>query len=273
MRVGEKTHHLLSDYLRALKKGEQTEEAIQAHKDRVVAEMRKEFELSKTRDYASYDRDHKFWLSEHYYGEDIDDKLEESIQKVLHNLDVFLASDRNENVQHYFQTAKTVYVENPREKDFEGMKLNLSSIQELRPVNVMAAPDFGVIISDNKYLIIDRKTGQEKLDTDGVSEQLKIYALKLLLKSNIDIEKVDIEAYEIYLPSLHQRGGKIGKEDIDHIIQKLKDDVDYQKQFLVDGDIIRNQAMSPDNFPRTKSEKKCASCTFRKVCEDLKAFE
>jgi hypothetical protein len=192
---------------------------------------------------------------------------------VLHNLDVFLASDRNENVQHYFQTAKTVYVENPREKDFEGMKLNLSSIQELRPVNVMAAPDFGVIISDNKYLIIDRKTGQEKLDTDGVSEQLKIYALKLLLKSNIDIEKVDIEAYEIYLPSLHQRGGKIGKEDIDHIIQKLKDDVDYQKQFLVDGDIIRNQAMSPDNFPRTKSEKKCASCTFKKVCEDMKAFE
>lgn len=273
MRVGEKTHHLLSDYLRALKKWPLDAEAIQKFKDRVIDEMRKEFQISKTRDYTSYDRDHKFWLSEHYYGEDIDDKLEEAIEKVVHNLDVFLASDRNQKVQHYFATAKTVYVENPREKDFEGMKLNLSSIPELRPVNVMAAPDFGVIIADNKYLIIDRKTGQEKLDTDGVSEQLKIYALKLLLKSNIDIAKVDIEAYEIYLPSLHQRGGKIEKDDIDHIIQKLKEDVEYQKQFLVDGDIIRNQAMSPDNFPRTKSEKKCASCTFRKVCEDLKSFE
>ena len=273
MRVGEKTHHLLSDYLRALKKWEQNEEAIQGFKDRVIDEMRKEFEVSKSRDYTSYDRDHKFGLSEHYYGEDIDDKLEEAIQKVVHNLDVFLESDRNQKVQHYFKTAKTVYVENPREKDFEWMKLNLYTIPELRAVNVMAAPDFGVVISDNKYLIIDRKTGQEKMDSDGISEQLKIYALKMLLKSNIKIEDVDIVAYEVYLPSLHQIGGKIEKSDIDYIIQKLKDDISFQKQFLEDSDIIRNQPLSHDNFPRTNSAKKCVTCTFRKVCEDLKNFE
>ncbi len=273
MRIGEKTHHLLSDYLRALKKWPQDEEAIQKLKDRVMDEMKKEFEASKTRDYTSYDRDNKFGLSEHYYGENVDDKFEEAMKKVLHNLDVFIESERNEKVQHYFKTAKSVYVENPREKDFEWMKLNLYSIPELKSVNVMAAPDFGVVLSDNKYLIIDRKTGQEKMDTDWISEQLKIYALKLLLKSNLDIEKTDIEAYEVYLPSLHQIGGKIEKADIDHILSKLKEDVEFQKQFLVDGDIIKNEPLSPDNFPRTKSWKKCASCTFRKVCEDLKAFE
>ncbi|HMS90826.1 MAG TPA: PD-(D/E)XK nuclease family protein, partial [Candidatus Absconditabacterales bacterium] len=195
MRVGEKTHHLLSDYLKALKKGPLEEASIQAFKDRVVNEMRKDFEISKTRDYTSYDRNQKFGLSEHYYGQNIDEKLEETIEKVLHNFDVFLESERNQKVQHYFTTAKTVFVENPREKDFDGMKLNLSSIPELKPVNVMAAPDFGVVISDNKYLIIDRKTGQEKMDTENISEQLKIYALKLLLKSNIDIQNVDIEVY------------------------------------------------------------------------------
>jgi hypothetical protein len=84
----------------------------------------------------------------------------------VNNFDVFVASDRNEKVQHYFKTAKTVFVEKPREKDFESMKLNLSSIPELRAVNVMAAPDFGIVISDNKYLIIDWKTGQEKMDSD-----------------------------------------------------------------------------------------------------------
>ncbi|MFA6256324.1 MAG: PD-(D/E)XK nuclease family protein [Candidatus Absconditabacterales bacterium] len=273
MRVGEKTHHLLSDYLRALKKGKQDEEAIQSHKDRVIDEMKKEFEASKSRDYTSYDRDNKFGLSEHYYGENVDEKFEQAMKKVLHNLDVFLESEWNEKVQHYFKTAKSVYVENPREKDFEGMKLNLYSIPELKNVNVMAAPDFGVVISDNKYLIIDRKTGQEKMDTDTVSEQLKIYALKLLLKSHVDIQKVDIEAYEIYLPSLHQIGGKIEKADIDHIIKKLEEDVEFQKQYLVDGDIVKNQPLSLDNFPRTKSAKKCATCSFRKVCEDLKAFE
>lgn len=239
--------------------------------------MRDEFTISKNRDYNSYDKDNKFGLSEHYYGEDLgddaDDKLEKAIQKVVHNLDVFLQSDRNETVQHYFNTAKKVFVEKPRQKDFESMKLNLSSIPELRNLNVMAAPDFGVVFSDNKYLIIDWKSGQEKMDSDGVSEQLKIYALKTLLKSRTDLDHIDIEGYEVYLPSLNKIGGKITKVDIDNIIQKLKDDMEYQKQFIIDGDIVKNEPLTHDHFPRTTSAKKCASCTFRKVCGELKNFE
>ena len=153
------------------------------------------------------------------------------------------------------------------------MKLNLYSIPELRNLNVMAAPDFGVVFSDNKYLIIDRKTGQEKMDTDSTSDQLKIYALKTLLKSRINIDDVEIEGYEVYLPSLHEIGGKIEKTDIDYIIKKLKDDMEYQRQFIVDGDIVKNEPLPHAKFPRVKSEKKCASCTFRKVCADLKNFE
>ena len=60
MRVGEKTHHLLSDYLNALKQGKVEAENTQQFKDLIIDEMRKEFEASKTRDYTSYDRDHKF---------------------------------------------------------------------------------------------------------------------------------------------------------------------------------------------------------------------
>lgn len=191
----------------------------------------------------------------------------------MHNLDVFLQSDRNEKVQHYFTTAKTVFVEHPREKDFENMKLNLSTIPELRNLNVMAAPDFGVVFSDKRYLIIDRKTGQEKMDVDGTSDQLKIYALKTLLKSRTNIDDIEIEGYEVYLPSLNQIGGKIQKADIDHIIQKLKDDMEYQKQFVIDGDILKNEPLPHQDFPRTTSAKKCVTCTFRKVCEDLKSFE
>ncbi len=281
MRIGEKTHHLLSDYLRALKKWPVDTTALQAAKDRVLEEMRTEFEVSKTRDYTVYDRDRKFWLSEHFYfdpaagdgARNLDDQFEEAMKRVLNNLDVFMQSDRLEKVQHYFDTAKTVFIENPREKDFDGMKVNLYSIPALKDVNVMASPDFGVVFSDNKYLIIDRKTGQEKLDTDWVSDQLKIYALKLILKAKIDIDTVDIEWYEIYLPSLHKRGGKIEKSDIDGIIEKLKEDVEFQKQFLVDGDIFRNNPLPHSNFPRTNNLKKCVTCTFREVCGELKAFE
>lgn len=94
--------------------------------------MKTEFEISKLRDYTSYDRDQKFGLSEHYYGEDVDQKFEDAIKKVLHNLDVFLESDWNQKAQHYFKTAKTIYVENPREKDFDGMKVDLRAIPELK---------------------------------------------------------------------------------------------------------------------------------------------
>ena len=54
------------------------------------------------------------------------------------------------------------------------MKLKLGSIPELKNINVMASPDFGVIFDEKKYLIIDWKSGQEKNDSDGVSDQLKI---------------------------------------------------------------------------------------------------
>lgn len=274
MRMGEKTHHLLSDYLKLLKRGEITDEKIQELKQSIAAEMGEEYEISKKRDYSlGYDRDQKFGLSEHFYGEDIDDKLEYAIKKVRGNLDAFIESERNEKVQHYFKTAKMVFVESPRIKDFESMKLKLGSIPELKNINVMASPDFGVIFDEKKYLIIDRKSGQEKNDSDGASDQLKIYALKMLLKGHKEIDDLDIEGYEVYLPSMNQIWGKITKVDIDAIIEKLKEDVEYQKQFIVDGDEYKNEPLPHTSFPRTKSGKKCASCTFRHVCEELKATE
>ena len=67
----------------------------------------------------------------------------------------------------------------------------------------MASPDFGVVFDNNHYLIIDRKSGKEDIDNTGISDQIKIYALKLLLKMRGDINNVEINGYEVYLPSLH----------------------------------------------------------------------
>ncbi len=274
MRVGEKTHWLLSDYIRKLKIQQKlSPEEIEELKQKIVTEMKTEYEISKNRDYTSYDRDHTFWLSEHYYGENVDEQLEPVIQKVLNNLDVFIKSDWHERILSYMKRAKTVFVETPREKNFESMKVQLGSVPELKNIIVMAAPDFGVVFDENNYLIIDWKSGHEKLDGDGVSDQIKIYALKLLLKMKAEVKNVNIDWYEIYLPSLKKIGWKIEQEHIDSIIKKLIEDVNYQKQFLVDGDEVKNIPIAKENFYRTKSLKKCESCTFRKVCEDLKGFE
>lgn len=183
MRMGEKTHHILSDYLRLLKQGQVEDTTVQTLKDEMTEVMKKEFQMSKERDYSlGYNKDQKFGLSEHYYGEDIDSRLQEVIDRVLHNLDAFLASERHEKVKRYFEVAKHVFVENPKVPDYENMKVNVHKIPELMDVSILASPDFGVIFDDNTYLILDWKSGKESFETSGVADQLKVYVLKMLLK-------------------------------------------------------------------------------------------
>jgi hypothetical protein len=128
--------------------------------------MKQEFASSKNRNYSlSYNKDEKFGLSEHYYGIDVDDRLEDITNKVLANFDAFLASDWHEKIKRYFQIAKQVFIENPKVPDYDGMKVNVSHIPELLDISILASPDFGVIFDDNNYLILDRKSGKEPLDS------------------------------------------------------------------------------------------------------------
>lgn len=149
MRVGEKSHYLLSDYLHELKKtreqgrNELSAQEIQALKNEIKREMEDEFAESAERDFK-HEEDFfgKFGLSEHYYATMTDDMLPAAIQKVQENLDRFIASPRNEKMIEYFQNGQLVYIERPRTSDFEAMKIDLSHLPGLKDVVVMAAPDF-----------------------------------------------------------------------------------------------------------------------------------
>lgn len=270
MWVGEKSHFLLSDYLHALKKWEITEEKIEELKDNMRREMKADFDYSKERDYT--DREDffgKFWLSEHFYGEDADSMLEPAIEKVCGNLDRFIASPWNEKVQDYFSTAKFVYVEHPRTPDFESMKVDVSKIW-LKDVSVMAWPDFWVTFSDTDFLILDWKSGKEEVLDNSISDQLKVYALKMLLKKWFtSLNGIKIEAYEVYLDSMNSYWWILKQEDIDWIIEKIKHDVEEQKQLLIDQNPYKNQPVDLMMFRKTTSEKKCEHCTFRDVCKQL----
>lgn len=272
MRVWEKSHFLLSDYLHALKKWEATEEKIEELKDNMRDEMIADFNYSKERDYS--DRDDffgKFWLSEHFYQEDADSLLEPAIEKVCGNLDRFIASPWNQKVQDYFNSAKFVYVEHPRNPDFESMKVEIWKLPNLKDVSVLASPDFWVIFSDTSFLILDWKSGKEEVLDNSVSNQLKVYALKMLLKKWLtSLDWLNIEAYEVYLDSMNSYGGILKQEDIDSIIEKIQYDVEEQKKLLVDWNAYRNQPVDMIMFRKTTSEKKCEHCTFRSVCEKLK---
>jgi hypothetical protein len=60
MWTGEKTHQLLSDYLRLLRKNEITDEKLSELKTNITKEMEQEFEASKNKDYTVFNRDQKF---------------------------------------------------------------------------------------------------------------------------------------------------------------------------------------------------------------------
>jgi hypothetical protein len=133
MRIGEKSHYLLSDYLHLLQQSTTTEialdEKVQEIKQQLKAEMEAEFAFSKARNYQDYqDFFGKFGLSEHFYGEDKDNALQPAIEKVRANLDRFIASKWNDKVLDYFTSAKFVYIEHPRVPDFEAMKVDISQL-------------------------------------------------------------------------------------------------------------------------------------------------
>lgn len=275
MRMGEKTHFLISDYLKLLQSWEWTPENIQKIKEGLAEEMRYEFEISKTKNYENLNFDERGGLSEHFYWEDIDHQLETTITRVWNNLDELIDSPWIEKIQEMMNGTNIVYIENPKNPNFEAMKVDIWTLPKLKDISVMASPDFWIIFSENKYLILDWKSGKEPQDLIDISDQIKVYALKLLMKKNKKPElwNTEIEGYEVYLPSIHNHWGKLEQKDIDSIIEKIIQDTNFQKTFLVDQDAFKNQPLPSTTFSRTTNEKKCETCTFRRVCKDLKNFE
>lgn len=271
MWIGEKTHYVISDYLNAIQKGENTDFLFENCLVKIDQEMRSEFAFSKVKDFSVLDFTQNGGLSEHFYGEDIDDKLDDAIGKVKHNFEAFVDSEWGKKVISLIQHHKLVYVEEPRVPDFGGMKVVLKGVSDLENVNIMASPDFGVMVWDREYYILDRKTGKEPVWPHGLTDQLKVYVLKLLMKSKGKAELWDwkISAYEVYLPSLSVYGGGFVQQDIDDILTKIRQDVEFQKKFLVNEDPLRNEPVDSIQFSRTLSKYKCETCTFRKVCDDL----
>ncbi len=243
-------------------------------KQDIKKDMEQIFSLSEKRDYSIYNKDLHFWLSEHFYEENTEGKLEETIQKVWKNLDAFIASQRHQKVKNWFTTAHHIYIESPGKPNFALMKVDVEKIPWLEHISVMAAPDFGAMFGEKWYLILDWKSGKEDIQTSGITDQLKVYGLKVLLKQwTQDIGDRTIHMDEIYLPWMHSKWWTLTQEDINNIIEKIIQDIEYQKQFIVDQDPIQNIPLSHQAFKRTSSEKKCISCTFRKVCTLLKDFE
>lgn len=290
MRLGEKTHHLIADYLRILlsfchsgldpesrdpesSSGWQLLQNIQALKNSMHSTMEQQFHLAQARQYKRYDKDQKFGFKEFCYGDDISEQLQDGIERVLWNLDAFIVSPLHTTIQEYFQQWYKAYIES-NESDFEQMKLVLDHHPILQDVTIWAGPDFGITGTDNTYYIYDRKSGTEKeIAQDSITDQLKVYAYKLLCNTGKSLKNTTIYAYEVYLPSMYMVGWKVSQSDIDHIKGKIVDDVHELQSLVVDRNIKNNIPQHVDTFRRTTDTSKCNMCSMRRACAALKKID
>jgi len=283
MRLGEKIHGLMSDYLHELKKQGSPGLVDPERLEHVLADFSQkldtEYEKSKKKHYDKYDKYDKFGFAEHFYGEDIDEDYKKAKQRIKDAFYGFLESDLHTKISKEFQEAQAVFVES-KEPDFEKMKMTIDRIPELTGIQLWAQPDLGLIIpagenGKKRYIIYDRKSGRERDEEDGfVSDQLKVYAYKMLLKLGMEnFDNVEIYCYEVFLKSMKVLGGKIEREDIYHIEQKITIDVINQKKLLQHQNPIKNIPLPSSSFFKTTNINKCKSCRFRKVCEELTHYE
>jgi hypothetical protein len=91
----------------------------------VATEMELAFTESQLRDYSKFDPHLRFGLTEHFYGEDTENLLEPTINKVFDNLDALIQSKWHERISAYFANGTKVYIENPTVPNFEAMKVDL----------------------------------------------------------------------------------------------------------------------------------------------------
>lgn len=275
MWIGESLHDLMSDYLNLLKNNQDSAENIEKIKVSLLWKMDRDFQISKVRDYTKYNSDLKFWLTEHYYKENIDELYTQCKSSMIESFDKFCESELHAEIKQYFWDHGNIIFIEPKEKNFESMKIEIDNIPDLMWINVYAQPDFWIITKDKKYIIYDRKSGKiPEKDPNSISDQLKVYAYKILQKIGLEkIDDFDCEAYEVFLKWIVKFGGKITKQDLLDIEQKIIDDVNIQKWFILNKNVESNIPMESGNFARTSDIHKCKNCTFYKVCEELKKYE
>jgi hypothetical protein len=93
--------------------------------------MDQEYKISKDREYLNYDYNIKFGLTEHYYGSNIDELYQTGKKKLLESFDQFIHSDLNHQIKKLFADKNNTFFIEPKEKDFDSMKIQIDNIPEL----------------------------------------------------------------------------------------------------------------------------------------------
>ncbi len=266
MRFGSKIHQRFSRYLHAVYNAQIQAWDIKLLNQQLSEEMDKEFELSKNKDFSTYDRYNKFWLVEHYYKENIDLAYQEKKQQTLDMFEEFVNSEFHQKIIDHIKSENKLFIEEDQ-PNFQKMIFN-AVLESVSPdsITIMAQPDFWVVVDENTYIIYDWKSGQNIRETeDEISDQLKTYAYKVIEK--MWLKDFDIKAYEVYVNGMELVWWQVTPENIQEVKDKIAEDFKDISGYLKDKDIRKNQPQELQTFEKTDDLDKCITCRFREVCD------
>lgn len=272
MRIGEITHQLISQHLTNIAWDVQID--ISTIIKNKIDNIDNLFAHSKHKDYSTYNKTDRFWLSEHFYWQDIDKEFKIWKDKLKFQLENLLNHSLFDQIQHSLKYPNKWFIES-NEPDFDKMKFIPDDMPEILWVTLRAQPDFWLIKPNNEYMIFDWKTWKvPATESDTISDQLKVYAYKILSKIWISkFNEIKIHCNEIFLNDMKIFGWELNYSHITQIQDKIAKDITIQKNFILDSDIYKNIPIATHHFLRTNNLKKCQFCTFRKTCNELKNYE
>ncbi len=227
--------------------------------------MRREFALSRSREFMTPGRAKLFGLVEHYYGEDIGEAaLGTAERQVRVALEAFGRTDFREAVRAARRAGTRLYVEPAGDPDFEGMRVHGHGLGTF-PLYV--APDLVLERESGHVEILDWKSGKPPADEppERMPPQLALHTLWVSEKfGGLDAIAAGGEAYEHYLPSGRLVGGRLRADDLDAALDYARRSVAEIRARLRDPGL--NDACEED-FPARATPARCAACEFRGACD------
>jgi hypothetical protein len=270
MWVGTMSHTVISNSLIAIHNGQtDLDRLVEAGFKGVAGKIKKEIADSKKKNYARYDKNNKWGLLEHAFGEEVEPEY--VIDKFRTALKSFIKSTKEDEVLNSAIAAIPVskennfkcYIEDPDNKDWDLMKSRVEGIE----IELHLLPDFYIEREKNRFLILDWKTGSPPEQKDEIPSQLKAYSLKILEEtSELMKDDTKISGYYVYFPAEEKIGGHIEHQAINEFKANIVSDIQHQKSYLLNGDAIQNIPIAKKRFALTEEVDECKYCNFKIIC-------
>lgn len=185
-------------------------------------------------------------MQEFYYNEDFDEKQQ-----------AYITDNITKCVSNFFMSETLKELSSNNVEIIENDETELSSFNH-SGITVYAKLDLFYKIN-NKYIIVDWKTGKED-ESDYI--QLLLYTKYATEKYGIDIN--DIVCRVEYLKTNTVKEFTFTEEDIEQTNYVILGSVSSMMELLDNPEL--NKAKSVENFSKCNDQEKCKNCNFRKVC-------